>query len=103
MMFGAVLRRDGFNATLESLDTSAAEKLPGVKVVRDGDFTGVVAPDAYTAQHALSAIHAKWNVPAQPSNQGLFDVSEEQSRDRSRTRARSTLPVPWRRPWQAQT
>lgn len=72
MMFGAVLRPDGFNATLVSLDTSAAEKLPGVKLVRDGDFIGLVAPDAFTAQHALSTIQAKWDVPAQPSIQGLF-------------------------------
>jgi isoquinoline 1-oxidoreductase len=72
MMFGAVLRADGFNATLVSLDTGAAEKLPGVKVVRDGDFIGLVAPDAFTAQHALSTIQARWDVPAQPSNQGLF-------------------------------
>jgi isoquinoline 1-oxidoreductase len=73
MLFGAVLRADGFNATLESLDTSAAEKLPGVKIVRDGDFTGVVAPDAFAAQSALAAIQAKWNVPTQPSNRGLFE------------------------------
>ena len=72
MMFGAVLRPSGFNATLASLDTSAAEKLPGVKVVRDGDFIGLVAPDAFAAQHALSALQARWNVPAQPSNQGIF-------------------------------
>jgi isoquinoline 1-oxidoreductase len=84
MMFGAVLRPDGFNATLASLDTSAAEKLPGVKVVRDGNFIGLVAPDAFTAQHALSLLHAKWNVPAQPSNQGLFAFlksSPESGRD----------------------
>ena len=73
MRFGAVLRPDGFNATLVSLDTSAAEKMNGVQVVRDGDFIGVVAPDTYTAQHALSAIHAKWNVPVQPSNDGLYE------------------------------
>jgi len=73
MMFGAVLRPDGFNATLQSLDTSAAEKLPGVKVVHDGDFIGVVAPDAFSASRALRAIQAKWNVPTQPSNQGLFE------------------------------
>lgn len=72
MLFGAVLRADGFNAKLESIDTSAAEKLPGVKVVRDGDFIGTVAPDAYTAQQAVKAIHAEWNVPAQRSNQDLF-------------------------------
>ncbi|MGA8044494.1 MAG: molybdopterin cofactor-binding domain-containing protein [Terracidiphilus sp.] len=73
MLFGAVLRPEGFNATLESIDTSAAEKLPGVKLVRDGDFVGTVAPDAYTSQKAVEAIHAKWNVPAQPSNQVLFE------------------------------
>jgi isoquinoline 1-oxidoreductase len=73
MIFGAVLRPDGYNATLESLDTSAAEKLPGIQVVRDGDFTGVVAPDAFTAQKAVAAIQAKWNVPAQPSNRDLFE------------------------------
>ncbi len=73
MLFGAVLRPDGFNATLDSLDTSAAEKFNGVKIVRDGDFIAAVAPDAYAAQQALAAIKAKWSVPAQPSNQGLFE------------------------------
>jgi len=72
MIFGAVLRPEGFNATLDSIDTSAAEKLAGANVVRDGDFVGVVASEAYTAQQAVSAIHAKWNIPAQPSNQNLF-------------------------------
>jgi isoquinoline 1-oxidoreductase len=72
MLFGAVLRPAGYNATLESLDTSAAEKLSGVKVVRDGDFIGVVAPEAFSAQQSLLAIKSKWNLPAQPSNQGLF-------------------------------
>ncbi len=73
MMFGAVLRPDGFNATLGSMDTSAAEKLAGVHVVKDGDFTGVVASDAFTAQKAIAAIKAKWNVPSQPSNRDLID------------------------------
>jgi len=72
MMFGAILRPEGFNAKIQSLDTSAAEKMPGVKVVRDGDFTGVVARDAFAAHSALAAIKAKWDVPEQPSNQGLF-------------------------------
>jgi isoquinoline 1-oxidoreductase len=73
MIFGAILRPQGYDAKSESIDTSAAEKMPGVKIVRDGDFTGVVAEDAYTAHQAVSAIKAKWNVPDQPSNQGLFE------------------------------
>jgi len=66
MMFGKVLRATGFNATLVSVDTSAAEKMPGVKLVRDGDFIGVVAPDAYMAEQAIAAIQAKWTVPRSP-------------------------------------
>jgi nicotinate dehydrogenase subunit B len=73
LFFGAILRPDGFNATLTSLDTSVAEKFSGVKVVRDGDFVGVAAPDAHSAEQALKAIQATWSVPAQPSNQGLFE------------------------------
>jgi isoquinoline 1-oxidoreductase len=73
MVFGAVLRPEGYNAKLESIDTSGAEKMPGVKVVRDGDFTGVVAPDAFTAKQAVEAIKGKWTVPDQPSNQTLFE------------------------------
>ncbi|WP_348263320.1 molybdopterin-dependent oxidoreductase [Telmatobacter sp. DSM 110680] len=72
MMFGVVLRPEGFNAKLQSLDTSTAERMQGVKVVRDGDFTGVIANDTFAAHSALAAIHAKWDVPEQPTNQGLF-------------------------------
>ena len=73
MLFGAVLRPEGYNAKLESMDISAAERILSVKVVRDGGFTGVVADSAFTAHQAVGAIKAKWTVPAQPSNEGLFD------------------------------
>jgi CO/xanthine dehydrogenase Mo-binding subunit len=73
MRFGKVLRPAGFNATPISIDTSAAEKLPAVQVVRDGDFVGVVAEDAFVADQVLSAIQANWNVLAQISNRELFD------------------------------
>jgi CO/xanthine dehydrogenase Mo-binding subunit len=73
MMFGKVLRPEGYNATLESIDTSAAEKMPGVKLVRDGDFVGVVAPWMWAAEQAVAAIKAKWTVPPQPSNSGIFE------------------------------
>ncbi len=72
MVFGKVLRPAGYNATLVSVDTGAAEKIPGVQVVRDGDFVGVVADDVWTAEQALLKIDAKWQVPAQISNAELF-------------------------------
>ncbi|MGE5204378.1 MAG: molybdopterin cofactor-binding domain-containing protein, partial [Chlamydiota bacterium] len=73
MMYGKVLRPSAFNATLVSVDTAAAEQIPGVKLVRDGSFIGVVAPDQNTAQQATNAMRATWNAPAQPSNKDLFD------------------------------
>jgi nicotinate dehydrogenase subunit B len=73
MLFGAVARPEGFHAKLISADTSAAEGLPGVKVVRDGDFIGVVAPDAFTAHRAAGMISVNWDVPEQPSNENLFE------------------------------
>ncbi|MGB0123765.1 MAG: molybdopterin cofactor-binding domain-containing protein [Silvibacterium sp.] len=73
MVFGKILRPAGFNATLVSLDSSAAEKMPAIQVVRDGDFVGVVAEDPWSAEQALSVIQAKWNVPPQISNKELFD------------------------------
>ena len=79
MLFGAVLRPTGYNATLISLDSSAAEKLSGVRLVRDGGFVGVVAPDAFTAQRAVSDLRAQWNVPAQPSNRELFQLLKDSS------------------------
>ncbi|HSB74510.1 MAG TPA: molybdopterin cofactor-binding domain-containing protein, partial [Terriglobales bacterium] len=73
MMYGKVLRPSAFNATLVSLDTSAAEKVPGVKIVHDGNFTGVAGPDQHTAEQAIKALRAEWKAPPQPSNRELFD------------------------------
>jgi CO/xanthine dehydrogenase Mo-binding subunit len=73
MLYGKVVRPTGFRATLVSADTSAAKKMPGVQIVRDGDFIGVVAPDAWTAEKAALAVEAKWSVPPQIDNARLFD------------------------------
>src|SRR6202453_1791202 len=73
MLHGKVLRPSSFGATADSVDTSAAESMQGVTVVRDGDFIGVTAPDELSASHALDAIRAKWIVKPQPSSAELFD------------------------------
>ena len=46
--------------------------MPGVEVVRDGDFIGVVADDVWTAEQAALKINAQWKVPPQISNAELF-------------------------------
>lgn len=73
MMHGKVLRPAAFHATLASLDSSAAERLPGVKVVRDGNFVGIVARDEFMAGKAVEALQAKWNAPQQISENQMFD------------------------------
>ena len=78
MLYGKVLRAPRFEATLVSIDPSKAQALRGVRVVRDGDFAGVVAPDAHTAQQAIQALAetAKWTEPAEqppPSSATIFD------------------------------
>ena len=72
MLYGKVVRPSAFHAKLTSCDTSAAEKMPGVVVVRDGDFIGVTAPDELTGQRAAAAIKAEWNAPQQPSDKDLW-------------------------------
>jgi isoquinoline 1-oxidoreductase len=73
MIYGKVLRPDSFNATLVSINTQEAEKIPGVKVVRDGDFVGVTAPNNQVARQAIAAIRAEWKPVAHPSSRELFD------------------------------
>ncbi|CAN5736802.1 hypothetical protein BH10CHL1_BH10CHL1_14220 [soil metagenome] len=73
MMVGKMLRPPAYQAVLDFIDTSAAEAIAGVTVVRDGDFVGVVAPDELTATQAIEAIRTRWKTPLQVSQAELFD------------------------------
>jgi nicotinate dehydrogenase subunit B len=60
MLYGCVLHPPSEGARLVSADTSAAEALPGVTVIRSEDQIGVLAADAGTARRALAAVTGKW-------------------------------------------
>jgi isoquinoline 1-oxidoreductase len=64
MRHGKVLRPPAQGATLAAIDTTAAAAMPGVAVVRDGEFVGVIAPDDATAARALAALRPSWSNPA---------------------------------------
>jgi isoquinoline 1-oxidoreductase len=81
MLYGTVLRPATLKGALATVDLKAAEAMPGVTVVRDGDFVGVVAPTAELAQQALAAIRAEWKSPPEPSEKELFNVLKEVSGD----------------------
>ena len=74
MLYGKVLRPPSYGAKLIDADVTKAKNIPGVIVVKDGDFVGVAAPDIATARKALLAIDAKWDENKdQPSNKNIFD------------------------------
>jgi len=82
MQYGKVLYPPSYGATLTSLDGSAAEAMPGVKVVRDGDFVGVTAPDPAAAEKALAALKAEWKqLVAETSSRDVYPYFKKTSRD----------------------
>jgi len=90
MLHGRVLRPAAFEATLASLDASAAEAMPGVKVVREGNFVGVAAPTEHLATQALAALRAEWKTTPQISERELFDHLRSTARTRPPAAAEST-------------
>jgi nicotinate dehydrogenase subunit B len=66
MLHGRVLHKPAAGATLRRAETAAAAAMPGVTVIRDGSFVGVVAASARAASAALAAIETDWTEPAGP-------------------------------------
>lgn len=74
LLHGAVVRPAGYRAVLVSVDDRPARAMEGVRVVRDGDFIGVVAPSERLARRAAAAVRAEWRIAeGQPSSETVFD------------------------------
>jgi CO/xanthine dehydrogenase Mo-binding subunit len=85
MLYGKVVRPPAFGATLISVDSRAAEQMPGVTVVRDGNFLAVSAPTSSLAENAAASIKAEWKSEPQPSNKELFEyLKKNQTNDGER-------------------
>jgi isoquinoline 1-oxidoreductase len=81
MLHGKMVRPPSYGATIDTLDGSAAEAMPGVTVVRDGDFLGVTAPTLAAAERAAAAVKVTWKEKAgQPSNAEIFEYLKAHSR-----------------------
>ncbi len=62
MLHGRVVRPAAIGATLLSVDESSVKDVPGlVKVVRQGDFLGVVAESEWGAIRAAQKLKANWS------------------------------------------
>ncbi len=74
LLYAKVLRPPAHGATLKSADTSAAEKMPGVLVVKEEGLIAVLHPDPETAEKARSSIKAEFDIPdATVDEQSIFD------------------------------
>ena len=60
VLHARILRPPAHGATLVSVDTSAAEKMAGVKVIRDGDLVAVLHEHRDAADEALARVKAEW-------------------------------------------
>jgi nicotinate dehydrogenase subunit B len=90
LLHGKVLRPPSFGATLTSFDSSAAQSLKDVTVVRDGDFIGAVAPRIVQAQAALNSVRAQWKESPQISNADLFAFLKKNAGTSDDDRARKS-------------
>lgn len=74
MLYARILRPPAHGARRVSVDTSAAEQMAGIRVVRDGDMVAVLHPCPDVAQKALARVDAKFTLPRTGVNhQNVFD------------------------------
>ena len=76
MMFGKMVRPSAYGATLESLDVSKAKAMPGVTVVHDGDFVGVVAPSEFEATSCRRCHPGQMENHSAAFQRGTFRIPE---------------------------
>ncbi len=74
MLYARILRPPMHGATLQQLDTSDAEKQPGITIVNRGDLIAVLHADPEAAGNALMRIKAEWRLPeAKVDPESIFD------------------------------
>jgi nicotinate dehydrogenase subunit B len=88
LLYGKVLRPPSFDATLTSYDDTTAKAMPGVVVVRDGDFVGAAAPTEREAQKALDGIRVQWKEVPQISSREIFSYLKKNAAEKTDDRFR---------------
>jgi isoquinoline 1-oxidoreductase len=74
MVYAKILRPPAHGATLKSVDTSGAERMRGVRVIRDGDLIAALHEYPDVAEKALVEINAQFDMPKTGIDEGnIFD------------------------------
>ena len=84
MLHGRTIRPPAIGAKLIEVDEKSVAAIPGVvKVVRIGNFLGVVAESEWSAIRAARALKAKWSTPATlPGSDRVYDAMRAARVDR---------------------
>jgi nicotinate dehydrogenase subunit B len=65
----------GAGAKVLTLDEGSLKNIPGARLVRKGDFLGVVAENEWDTIRAAQQLKVTWDMPATlPGNEGLYDA-----------------------------
>jgi nicotinate dehydrogenase subunit B len=74
MLYARIVRPPAHGATIRQVDTSAAEAMSGVTVVDEDGMVAVLGTDPETADKALKAVKADFDVPTPNVNtESIFD------------------------------
>ncbi len=74
MKYGKVLRPPSHGATLKSADTSEAEKIEGIRIIREDDFIAALHDSPDMAEIAVSKIKAEYDFDEMPvDDKTIFD------------------------------
>jgi nicotinate dehydrogenase subunit B len=74
MLHARVLRPPAHGATLKSVDSTAAERVRGVRIIKEGALVAVLHEHREVADHALQLIKAEYEPsPSRLDDQNIFD------------------------------
>jgi nicotinate dehydrogenase subunit B len=95
MLHGRVIRPDTYAGTLVSLDETRLRAIKDVKVVRDGEFVGVVASSERGAHKAAALVRTEWTRPDHhPSSATIYESLKQHVRKDAQSRGgRRSAPI----------
>lgn len=78
LLYAKILRPPAHGATLKTVDTTAAQKISGAKVIQDGDLVAVLHEHPDEAEKALRSLKAEYESPeVSVDNQTIFKHLED--------------------------
>jgi isoquinoline 1-oxidoreductase len=73
LMFGQVIRPPAYGSKPQKVDQNEARIIPGLTVVHDGDFIGVVGTSERVVRRGVSALKVEWTPPPeQPTSENVY-------------------------------